>query len=533
MNNYYTLIYLIREWKEKIKSAHFVEAISAKKNILELYFENDSSQRMVFSTYGQHAALFIDKFQNPQRLNSAVFFEHLKGLRLFEIELADRDRYITFQFENDYKLIFLLYSNHANAFLVHENLVIEAYKKDRSLAGQPAPLPAPVSGSASITSDFVSTDMNTLIRLTDPLLPRPVLKSVIPKSVLSNNVDSVTNKINRISEQLNQRAIPHFTEQYGFSIIDPEITGIHPTRRFTSVNEAVAYSFYQWVRYEDFETRKKELMLRLDRSLIRVRSALAELKNATLSEDKAGLYEKFGHLLMSMPNKTTTTDKLVVDDYFNPGQRIKIPVTVNEDLIFNAKKYYDKAKKTRREASSLEGRIKDFEKRELELIQTKESLQAIQYGKELDKWVRQHQAILKRIGHTESGETQTAQHYRSTQIGKYEIRIGKSAVSNDELLRISHKEDIWLHARAVSGSHVVICMNRDLGMPPKDIIDKAASFAAFYSKLRGSSLVPVIFTKKKYVRKSKGLPAGAVMVDKEQVVLVPPESPNILENEEK
>ena len=96
---------------------------------------------------------------------------------------------------------------------------------------------------------------------------------------------------------------------------------------------------------------------------------------------------------------------------------------------------------------------------------------------------------------------------------------------NDELLKLSHKEDLWLHARGVPGSHVIIQMNRKNDFPPTNIIEKAAEIAAFYSKAKGSSLVPVIFTKRKYVRKGKGLPPGAVFVDKEDVVLVKPTEP--------
>lgn len=532
MNNYYTLIYLIREWKDKLKSTEFVEAVSGKRNILELYFENKDSHRLVFSTYGQHAALFTDRYQVPQRLNSAVFFDVLKGHRLVDLELADRDRYITFRFEHELQLVFLLYSNHANCFLVRDGMVLEAFKKDREVSGTSVPKPSAVSNAESGLPGHVVSDLNSLIRHIDPLLPRTVLKSVIPKSDLIGSADLVTSRLQSISWQLKNHAVPHFNELYGFSIIDPDLIGMDPSRNFTSVNEAVAYSFYQWIRFQDFETKKKDLLIRVERSLTRVRSVLAELKNATLKEDKAELYEKYGHLLMSMPNKTAFEPRIKVEDYFDPGKMIEIPVTVNEDMVSNAEKYYDKAKKTRKERSSLAGRIHDFQIREHELSLTKESLQTIQYGKELEKWIRQHQMMLKRIGHTESGEIQTAQHYRSTYIGKYEIRIGKSAVSNDELLRVTHKEDIWLHARGVSGSHVVICMNRDQGMPPKDVLEKAASFAAFYSKSRGSSLVPVIFTKKKYVRKSKGLPAGAVLVDKENVVLVSPISPVVHDNED-
>ena len=56
----------------------------------------------------------------------------------------------------------------------------------------------------------------------------------------------------------------------------------------------------------------------------------------------------------------------------------------------------------------------------------------------------------------------------------------------------------------------------------KDVIEYAAGIAAFYSKRKNDSLCPVMVTPRKYVRKIKGAPAGAVMVDKEDVILVKP-----------
>ena len=57
---------------------------------------------------------------------------------------------------------------------------------------------------------------------------------------------------------------------------------------------------------------------------------------------------------------------------------------------------------------------------------------------------------------------------------------------------------------------------------PKDVIERAAQLAAYNSKRKTDSLCPVIVTPKKFVRKRKGDPAGAVEVEREQVILVEP-----------
>ncbi|WP_238531693.1 NFACT RNA binding domain-containing protein [Nitritalea halalkaliphila] len=103
--------------------------------------------------------------------------------------------------------------------------------------------------------------------------------------------------------------------------------------------------------------------------------------------------------------------------------------------------------------------------------------------------------------------------------------MGKSAKANDELLRrYAWKEDLWLHAKDVSGSHVLIKARSGLNFP-KDVLEYAAGLAAYYSKYKQESLAPIAYTPAKYVRKVKGSAPGAVMVDREKVVLVAPLTP--------
>jgi len=116
--------------------------------------------------------------------------------------------------------------------------------------------------------------------------------------------------------------------------------------------------------------------------------------------------------------------------------------------------------------------------------------------------------------------------FKIFEVEGYTIWVGKSAKDNDEMLRnYVHKDDLWLHARQVPGSHVVI---RRKGMPtvPEKVVERAASLAAFYSKLKTDSLSPVIVTEVKFVRKVKGSSPGSVVVDREKVILVAPKGPD-------
>ena len=107
----------------------------------------------------------------------------------------------------------------------------------------------------------------------------------------------------------------------------------------------------------------------------------------------------------------------------------------------------------------------------------------------------------------------------------FTILAGKDAKNNDELtMKWAHKNDLWLHARDVPGSHVVI--KHQANKPfPKDVIEYAASIAAWNSKRKTETLAPVMVTPRKFVRKKKGAVAGSVIVDREEVILVEPKNP--------
>jgi len=111
--------------------------------------------------------------------------------------------------------------------------------------------------------------------------------------------------------------------------------------------------------------------------------------------------------------------------------------------------------------------------------------------------------------------------YRSS--GGLAIWVGRGAASNDALTcHESSPSDVWLHARDAAGAHVVLRWSRDEPPPSRDL-EEAAVLAAWHSKSRGSGLVPVDWTRRKYVRKAKGGPPGLVLVQRTETIFVKPD----------
>lgn len=100
------------------------------------------------------------------------------------------------------------------------------------------------------------------------------------------------------------------------------------------------------------------------------------------------------------------------------------------------------------------------------------------------------------------------------------VFVGRSAADNDALtLRHARPWDLWLHARGVSGSHVVVPLEKGETCPPELLVD-AAHLAAHFSDARGEDRVEVQYLERRHVRKPRGAAPGAVTLRGERVLLL-------------
>lgn len=118
--------------------------------------------------------------------------------------------------------------------------------------------------------------------------------------------------------------------------------------------------------------------------------------------------------------------------------------------------------------------------------------------------------------------------YRSFDLdSRWFALVGRSNFENDEItFKVAKPTDYWFHAQGVPGSHVVLRSRGGSDAPSARVIEQTASLAAHFSKAKHSSLVPVIYTQRKYVRKFKGARPGQVTCEREKMVMVPPTLPD-------
>ena len=98
-----------------------------------------------------------------------------------------------------------------------------------------------------------------------------------------------------------------------------------------------------------------------------------------------------------------------------------------------------------------------------------------------------------------------------------EIMVGKNSLQNDRLTLHARGNETWLHVQGMPGSHVIV---RTEAEPAPETLLLAAKLAAYYSKGRNHPSLPIDCTKRKYVKKAAGTPAGFVTYTNFQTILV-------------
>ena len=103
----------------------------------------------------------------------------------------------------------------------------------------------------------------------------------------------------------------------------------------------------------------------------------------------------------------------------------------------------------------------------------------------------------------------------------YPIYVGRNNRQNEELtFKLARKDDIWLHAQKVHGSHVIISCGGTT--PPDDTVTQAAQLAAYYAGSRGGQNIPVDVTAVRQVKKTPGGKPGMVIYHTYKTVIVNP-----------
>ncbi|MGK3966415.1 NFACT RNA binding domain-containing protein [Sorangium sp. So ce118] len=114
--------------------------------------------------------------------------------------------------------------------------------------------------------------------------------------------------------------------------------------------------------------------------------------------------------------------------------------------------------------------------------------------------------------------------YRTLNVDGFEVLVGRGDEDNDALtFEVAEPHDLWLHvAGGTPGSHVIV-RNPERGEVPREVVERAAAAAAWYSKARSAAKVEVHVCRVADVSKPRGAPAGTVQLARWKSVRVRPD----------
>ena len=252
-------------------------------------------------------------------------------------------------------------------------------------------------------------------------------------------------------------------------------------------------------------------------------SYLASIEDAAHREQ----YRAYGEcILANLAAAVPGASELAAVDYYaDPPQKCAVPLDPSLTAQENAKKYFKQYRKSKlaceyaeaqlpavnEELAYLEGQLQNIANCETlaELEEVREELIAQKYVKPEKKPQKKHYALASEPLSFTSSDGVT-------------IRVGKNNRQNEQLtLRDARPENLWLHAKQITGSHVVIDCD---GQPPERTLLEAATLAAWYSAAREATTVPVDYTFRKAIRKPSGTRPGMVTYATNRTLYVQPDA---------
>ena len=494
-----------------LKGSRLQECFSQEKDELVVHFIRINGDAL-FIRANLSPSVCILTFPEElarRRSNSVDLFPELEDLQVEEVETDPNDRLFRIRFESGWYLTFKMYGMRSNV-LLHKQENLEAIfnhhlKKDRESL--------PVFGESKPDDLRWHANPEELKNRCKGFTKRMwqiwfELEAKLPANEKENRFEEFVSQLLhpdkihlcRDAEEVFLSFFP--VKEVLFESSDPLALSNRYYRLFWQVNQ--------------FLKEKQKSILSLREKLLHVHDQVILLESKVQMAAEESGYRKQADLLMAYGQGLSPGLEQVSFPDFESGEQVIIRLKKDLSIIANAERLYRKARGQAADLARLENNLSVFRKRYENLMEILQKLEHAASMKEMQQAIPESSHFIDI-----AGSSATDGPFHLIQFMHYEIRVGKNARSNDELLRLSHKDDLWFHARDVPGSHVVIRVKKSQNTPHPVCI-RAAELAAHHSKAAKEMLVPVMMTERKYVRKIKGGAPGQVRVEKEKTLLVEP-----------
>ena len=523
---------------------------------------NGKNHKLLLSAHPSYsrAQLTEESYENPQEppMFCMLLRKHLEGAIIENITQHELDRMIVFTIKGrdelgdlSYKkLIVEIMGRHSNIILVNkENDVILDSIKHVSYAvnshrailpGQTYKFPPAqqkINPLAASDEDLLKTLDFNAGSLDKQLVASfagisPLLASEI---LFECKLPTQANVINAFHKKM----APFKSGQYSPAIMLKQAKEIfyclslsqaETIKSFSSLSEMLDRFYFGKAARDRIKQQGQDLERFIINEKSKNEKKIKKLK-ATLTESEKGeQYKLYGELLTAniYQLKQGMKEIEVINYYDESGAMITIPLDSQKSPSQNAQKYFTKYQKAKNaieyvseqiqlaneEVNYFEGLLQQLDSADpRDIEEMREELQEGGYLKQRNKKgfkkPKDKKPVLDEYVSSD-GDT---------------IFVGKNNKQNEYLTnKFSRRDDIWLHTKDIPGSHVVIRNSS----PSEKTIHEAALLAAFYSKAKNSSRVPVDYTAIRHVKKPSGAKPGFVIYDHQTTLFVTPNPDEVL-----
>lgn len=544
---------IVHELKENILSGRVTKVHQPFDNELILRIRaNRKNYQLLLSAHPQYARVQLTnlQFENPSQPPQycMVLRKHIEGSILIGINQVENDRVIEFVFsgrdelgdEQNYYLIAEIMGRHSNILLVNkeEEKLYDAIRhippslnSYRTLLPGATYRPAPAQESInpfsySETVKIIGENNKEKIRSIQTQFQgfgRDSAKELIWQFT-ENKMISQTKVFDKFLAPFKENNFkPTLTEEENRTSFTPipynSIEG--DKQRFDTLSELLDEFYENKAERDRVRQQTNDLTQLLKNEQKKNVNKLKKLKLENKEADTADFYRVQGEVLTAyMYQVEIGMESIQLENFYDNNEMMIIKLDTQKTPAQNAQWYFSQYQKLKNRKIHLAKQIPATEQ-EIIYIDSILSQLEIASSKEIDE-IRdelQNEGYLKKQRQSKRKKRKESKPEKYYSTDGTLIYVGKNNNQNDKLtMHTAKKSDWWLHTKDIPGSHVLIRNSN----PSEQTILEAAHLAAYFSKYRMSSSVPVDYTQAKNVWKPNGAKPGYVLYENQKTIFVTP-----------
>lgn len=561
-----TMSVLAKELNERLQTGQIQKLYQIDKTTLLFKIRALNEDQSLVITVGATPAMYLSKpIQDlPKEPSSLCMFlrKHIEGSRIVKVEQINGDRIMCIQtdkLEMDGSItstfIYVeLMGKYSNCIFVQDGVILESLihvsplmNRERSISPK-LHYELPPNANRVSLMDFDYDEIKNLltsfgdgtvqqsIRAIFNGFGKPLLDEVLLTSNLSGNEiisDLIPTQVDALAKALYELKIKLNESNGLLTLINDNNKKAHATfilqnykvlKEYSTISEALEESIHNT---KSIHTADKELEKILTAAIKKEEVRHQKIKDELDDTNKMDTYKLYGDILMINAHLQVQYEPSIQlpNLLSEEGELLTIPLKPNLTIVENGQWYYKLYTKLKNRMVSGEYQLNASTTKleylksilySISLATTRESLEEIR--KEC-----MDAGIIKKSKKPLSYKLGKSNYIHLT-IDEGEIFIGRNNQQNEYLThRFAKPTDIWFHTQDIQGSHLILRLNVD---PDDMILSKVAQYAAYFSKARETSKVPVDYTYIKNIKKPPGSPLGFVIFNTHQTMIVEPKKPD-------